>query len=89
VAGKAKYKIIEGARYCNMHGLRMLRYGRLDVLAPENRTSHNKGGTSATRTKFTEEQIAVILLSTNTIEKISRDFGVTAKVIKRVKMQGK
>ena len=28
VAGKAKYKIIEGARYCNMHGLRMLRYGR-------------------------------------------------------------
>lgn len=32
VSGKAKYKIIEGIRYCNKHGLRMLRYGRLDTL---------------------------------------------------------
>lgn len=30
ICGKAKYKIIEGVRYCNKHGLRMLRYGRLD-----------------------------------------------------------
>lgn len=30
VAGKVKYKIIDGIRYCNKHGLRMLRYGRLD-----------------------------------------------------------
>lgn len=29
VFGKAKYKIIDGIRYCNKHGLRMLRYGRL------------------------------------------------------------
>lgn len=32
VSGKAKYKIIDGIRYCNKHGLRMLRYGRLDTL---------------------------------------------------------
>lgn len=32
VSGKAKYKIIDGVRYCNMHGLRMLRYGRLETL---------------------------------------------------------
>lgn len=32
VHGKAKYKIINNIRYCNKHGLRMLRYGRLDVL---------------------------------------------------------
>lgn len=32
VSGKAKYKIIEGTRYCNKHGLRMLRYGRLETL---------------------------------------------------------
>jgi group I intron endonuclease len=32
IAGKAKYKIIQGARYCNKHGLRMLRYGRLDLI---------------------------------------------------------
>jgi group I intron endonuclease len=30
VHGKAKYKIIEGVRYCNMHGLRMLRNGNLE-----------------------------------------------------------
>ena len=32
VSGKAKYKIINNIRYCNKHGLRMLRYNRLDVL---------------------------------------------------------
>lgn len=32
VSGKAKYKIIDGIRYCNKHGLRILRYGRLDAL---------------------------------------------------------
>lgn len=32
VSGKAKYKIINGIRYCNKHGLRMLRYGRLEAL---------------------------------------------------------
>ena len=32
VSGKAKYKIINGVRYCNKHGLRMLRYGRIDCL---------------------------------------------------------
>jgi group I intron endonuclease len=34
VSGKVKYKIINGVRYCNMHGLRMLRYGRLDRIKP-------------------------------------------------------
>jgi group I intron endonuclease len=33
VSGKVKYKIINGIRYCNKHGLRMLRYNRLDTLA--------------------------------------------------------
>jgi group I intron endonuclease len=32
IEGKAKYKIINGIRYCNKHGLRMLRYGRLDTV---------------------------------------------------------
>lgn len=32
VSGKVKYKIINGIRYCNKHGLRMLRYNRLDCL---------------------------------------------------------
>lgn len=33
VSGKAKYKIIDGIRYCNKHGLRLLRYNRLDSLS--------------------------------------------------------
>lgn len=33
VSGKAKYKIINGIRYCNKHGLRLLRYNRLDSLS--------------------------------------------------------
>lgn len=33
VSGKAKYKIINGVRYCNKHGLRMLRYNRLDCVS--------------------------------------------------------
>jgi group I intron endonuclease len=33
ISGKAKYKIINGVRYCNKHGLRMLRYNRLDTLS--------------------------------------------------------
>lgn len=32
ISGKAKYKIINGIRYCNKHGLRILRYGRIDSL---------------------------------------------------------
>jgi len=32
ISGKVKYKIINGIRYCNKHGLRMLRYNRLDTL---------------------------------------------------------
>lgn len=32
VCGKAKYKIVDGIRYCVKHGLRLLRYGRLDLL---------------------------------------------------------
>lgn len=32
VIGKAKYKIINNIRYCNKHGLRVLRYGRIDYI---------------------------------------------------------
>lgn len=30
ISGKNKYKIIDNIRYCNKHGLRMLRYGRIE-----------------------------------------------------------
>jgi hypothetical protein len=31
VNGKAAYKLINNVRYCNKHGLRLVRYGRLDL----------------------------------------------------------
>lgn len=34
ISGKAKYKIIDGVRLCNKHGLRMLRHGRLSLANP-------------------------------------------------------
>lgn len=34
VTGKHAYKIIDGVRYCNKHGLRLWRYGRLDRIKP-------------------------------------------------------
>jgi hypothetical protein len=34
VSGKAVYKFVDGVRYCNKHGLRMWRYGRLDRIKP-------------------------------------------------------
>jgi hypothetical protein len=40
VSGKAKYKIIDGIRHCNKHGLLVLRYDRVDL--QENRTFHDK-----------------------------------------------
>lgn len=36
VSGKVKYKIINGVRYCNKHGLRVLRYGRTSSLEEAN-----------------------------------------------------
>jgi group I intron endonuclease len=40
IFGKAKYKIIDGVRYCNKHGLRLLTTGFLEL---QPRSSHNKG----------------------------------------------
>lgn len=86
VEGKHHYIFLDNVRYCRTHGQRLRRTGSLELVP---HTSHNKGGTSHNRTKFTREQVTTILSSTDTTEKLSRDFGVTAKVIKRVRLQGK
>jgi group I intron endonuclease len=83
VMGKHHYIFLENVRYCRTHGQRLRRTGSLELIP---HTSHNKGGTSHNRTKFTEEQIAYILTSPNTTEKLSRDFGITSKAIKRVRL---
>lgn len=99
VAGKAKYKIVEGVRYCNKHGQRMLNNGILEKLPafkwseehpmPEEvkrkiREAHI-GKVAPNRIIFTDEQISRILSDKCSNRKIAKDFGVTEKVIKRVK----
>jgi group I intron endonuclease len=84
--GRHHYVFFEGIRYCSTHGQRLKTKGSLE-LPP--RTSHNKGGTSHNRTKFTPEQITAILADTRPLERIGKSYGVTAKVIIRVKAQGK
>jgi group I intron endonuclease len=86
IQGEHHYIILDDIRYCRTHGQRLRRTGFLEL---QPRTSHNKGGTSAKRTKFTEQQITMILLDNRPLERIAKDFSVTAKVIKRVKLQKK
>lgn len=81
-----KYKIVDGIRYCSLHGQRLKTTGNLELLP---HTSHNKGKTSPTRIQFTEEQTLSILNDSRPLERIAKDFGVTAKVIKRVKLENK
>jgi group I intron endonuclease len=99
ISGKAKYKIIDGVRYCNMHGLRMLRHGSLEKLPTFKYTEDNPmpeeirrkcgianvGRIAHNRIIFTEEQITSILQDLRSNKKIAKDFNVTEKVIKRIK----
>jgi group I intron endonuclease len=95
VRGSSAYIILDGIRYCSVHGQRLRRTGFLELqpCAP-----HNKGKTISedtrkkllgrvphNKTKFSDEQIAEILADTRSIRKIAKSFGVTQKVIKRIK----
>lgn len=95
------YKIIDGIRYCNKHGLRLERHGTLDKLPPFKYTEDNPmpddvrkkcgianiGRVAHNRKKFTKEQIESILSDNRSNKKIAKDLGVTEKVIKRVKLE--
>jgi group I intron endonuclease len=69
------YKIIDGIRYCNKHGLRLLNYGDLISRKP-----NYKG-----KRKFTQDQIDVIIADKRPLSTIARDLGVIDSVIVRVK----
>lgn len=88
-SGIIKYKIIDGIRYCSMHGQRLKRTGYLE-LQPMSTEARKKafGHTPANKRFFTETEIQNIMNDTRPIAHIARDFGITDKVIKRVK-QGK
>ena len=84
IQGKHAYIILDNIRYCSIHGQRLRRTGLLEL---QPHSSHNKGGTSHNRTKFTDDQMISILSDIRSLEKIAKDFGVTPKVIKRVKLE--
>lgn len=97
IHGKASYLIVDGIRYCSVHGQRLNRTGSLE-LGP--RTSHNKGKKTPeevlkklrgrkphNRIEFTKEQISIIMDKTRSIKSLSREFGVTEKVIVRVRKE--
>lgn len=83
IQGKAKYRIINEIRYCPTHALRMLRHGSTDKLPAHK----NIGQEPPNKIKFTDEQINIIMNSGLSIVKLSKQFGVTEKVITRVKKE--
>lgn len=99
VQGKAKYIILDGVRYCSVHGQRLRKHGNLDERP---RVAHNKNKPMSEKTKqklsqslqgktphnkqfFTDEAIAQIMSDTRSLNKIAQAFGTTRKVITRIK----
>jgi len=97
ISGKAKYKIIDGIRYCNKHGLRALRTGTAELLP---RSSYNKGKKTPEETliklrgrvphnkiTFSAEQIEMIMSDSRSSKKVAKDLGVTEKVVIRIRKE--
>lgn len=80
------YIIVDNKKYCSAHGQRLKKRGTFELPL---RTSHNKGKTAPNRIQFTEEQTLSILQDKRPLERIAKDFEVTAKVIARVKKEGR
>lgn len=99
IHGKAKCRIINSIRYCTKHGLKIQRNGNLDPklkskynknnpMSEEQRKkcgAGNIGRIAHNRIIFSEEQIKIILNDSRSAKKIAKDFGVTEKVILRVR----
>ncbi len=98
---KHHYIILDGIRYCSLHGQRLRNTGSLELL-PENRTPWNKGQPMSEETKlklgnslkgriphnkmsFTEAQITQIMSDERSLTKIAKDYNVSRKVITRIK----
>lgn len=100
INGLSKYKIIDGVRYCFNHGQKLERSGTLDLLpkhiqknsSEEERKkcgASNIGRIAHNRIIFNEQQTYLILNDARSNKKIAKDFEVTEKVIKRIKMEVK
>jgi group I intron endonuclease len=95
VSGKNKYIILNSIRYCLIHGQRLRRTGFLEL---QPRSSHNKGKKTSeevllklkgrvahNRHHFELDQINYILNCGKSMKALSRELGVTEKVIKRIR----
>lgn len=99
VNGRHHYIILDGIRYCSMHGQRIRKTGSYELLP---RTSHNKGKKTPewvlqkmrgriphNKRVFTQEELVRILDDTYSIRQTAREFGVTDKVIARIRKEHK
>lgn len=93
-----KYKIINGIRYCFNHGQKFERSGTLDVLPQhiQNNQSEeerkkcgqaNIGRIPVNKITFSNDQIKIICDLDRSVKSLSREFGVTEKVIVRVRKE--
>ena len=85
VSGKAKYCLVGGVRYCTKHGERLQRNGNFDLRSKEEIRPKLLGRTPFNKRIFSVEDTAKILADKRPIAQIAREFGVTDKVIVRVK----
>lgn len=97
VSGKHHYIILDGIRYCSMHGQRLRKHGSFEE---KPRIAYNKGKkiSEATRQKmcgktpankifFSEDDINKILNDPRSANKVAKDFGVSKRVIRRIRQE--
>ncbi len=101
VKGKAKYKIINDVRYCNKHGLRVLRNGQAELLPrkpvimsqeirdkiSKSKTGKNLGREPHNKMNLTEEQINFIINDSRSIMELSKELNIGRKVIGRIRKE--
>lgn len=83
-----KYLIVNNIRYCGKHGQRLKRNGSLEVI-PMNERKLTIGKEPSNKKHFSEEQIKYIISVPKSICALSKEFGVTEKVIKRIRQENK
>jgi group I intron endonuclease len=103
VKGKAQYKIVDGIRYCSLHGQRLANNGTFERLPAFKYTDDNPmpdevrkkcgaaniGRTPINKIVFSKEQIDVILSDPRSSTLVAKDFGVSKKIIQRVRKENR
>jgi group I intron endonuclease len=83
VGGGRDYLRYQGELYCMKHGQRLKRNGTLETLPPH----RTIGQAPSNKHVFTDEQIKQIMTDPRGAGKVGKDFGVTEKVILRIRRE--